>query len=89
MIRALPWQIFPWKLPLGGCSCIKWGSILTSIELLKSHRVGAISAFAIGYPGNPETLQRRSAIATGPRDAKPLDSLSWAGLGKTASFLQK
>ena len=50
-----------------------------------------ISAFTIGYPGNPETLPetlRHRELA--PRERKPLDTFVMGGhWGKTASFLQK
>jgi len=50
-----------------------------------------ISAFTIGYPGNPETLPetlRQRELA--PRERKPLDTFVMGGhWGKTASFIQK
>jgi nitroreductase len=50
-----------------------------------------ISAFTIGYPGNPETLPetlRQRELA--PRERKPLDAFVMGGnWGKTASFIQK
>ncbi len=50
-----------------------------------------ISAFTIGYPGNPETLPetlRHRELA--PRERKPLDTFVMGGhWGKAASFLQK
>ena len=50
-----------------------------------------ISAFTIGYPGNPETLAetlRQRELA--PRERKPLDSFVMGGhWGKPASFIQK
>ena len=50
-----------------------------------------ISAFTIGYPGNPETLPetlRQRELA--PRERKPLDTFVMGGhWGKTASFIRK